>query len=461
MIEPMQKTAGVFIKKALVIGGGIAGIQAALDIADAGYRVVLVERTPSIGGHMIQYAEVFPTLDCPQCIMTPKMVEVSQHPNITLLTFAEVKNIKGIAGDFKVEIMQKTRRVDHHKCTGCGVCWQKCPEKSPSEYDAGISQRTAIYVPFPQAVPAKPVIDAEHCRYIHYQEFMANKAEGKKPPECRICERICPVDAIDWEQQDLIITEEVGAIVIATGFDLMPLNLIPEYAADPDVINGIQFERLLSPGGPTAGVVKRPSDGKIPQEVVFISCCGSRDPEHGLAYCSRVCCMYLAKQAMLYKHAVPEGQAYVFYIDTRSTGKGYEEFLQRGISEGTLYLRGKVSKIYRDGDRLKVIGVDTLSGHKVEIASDLVVLAMAIMPASGNGKLFARLGIDIDHDGFVTENHYKFNPLETSVNGIFVAGMAQGPKDIPDAVTQGSGAAGKILALFAQANTPQTVPTVV
>jgi len=453
----VEKSA--FTQKALVIGGGIAGIQAALDIADTGYRVLLVERTPSIGGHMLQYAEVFPTLDCPQCIMTPKMVEVSQHPNITLLTYAEVKSIHGSTGHFRVEILQKSRKVDHTKCTGCGACWQKCPGRTASEYNAGVTERTAIYIPFPQAVPAKPVIDLQHCRYIHYREFIESKQDGKKPPECRICERVCPVGAIDWDQTDTIITEEVAAIVVATGFDLMEIGNITEYAIDPDVVNGIQFERLLSPGGPTAGVVKRPSDGKIPQEVVFISCCGSRDPEHGVPYCSRVCCMYLAKQAVLYKHAVPDGQVYIFYIDIRSTGKGYEQFIQRGIGEGTIYLRGKVSRVYREGEKIKVVGADTLSGQRVEIAADMVVLAMAVLPAQGNGTLFSRLGIATDTHGFVQGNHHKFAPLETSVPGIFVAGMAQGPKDIPDAVAQGSAAAGKVLALMAR-NEPSLQPSV-
>jgi heterodisulfide reductase subunit A len=438
------------IKRALVIGGGIAGIQAALDIADAGYEVILVERSPSIGGHMVQYAEVFPTLDCPQCIMTPKMVEVAQHPNIKLITYAEVQKLSGSAGDFTVEILQKARKVDTKKCTGCGTCWQKCPEKVTSEFDAGVSNRTAIYIPFPQAVPAKPVIDVKHCRYTKYKEFMAGSREGKKPPECRICEKLCPVGAVDWEQKDEIITEKVGAIVIATGFDLMPQSNIPEYDQDADVLNSIQFERLLAPSGPTAGVVTRPSDGKTPKEVVFVSCCGSRDPEHGVPYCSRVCCMYLAKQALLYKHAVPDGQAYIFYIDIRSTGKGYEEFIQRVVDEGALYLRGKVSKIFREGEKIRVFGADTLSGKRVEIAADMVVLAMAVIPSEGTKTLLSKLGVSSDDTGFVLESHAKFRPLETGVEGIFVAGMAEGPKDIPDSVAQGGGAASKVLSLFAR-----------
>jgi heterodisulfide reductase subunit A len=444
------------VKKALVIGGGVAGIQAALDIADGGYQVVLVEKTPSIGGHMAQYAEVFPTLDCPQCILTPKMVDVGQHPNIRLMTYAEVQRVSGEVGNFQVEILQKARKVDHTKCTGCGTCWQKCPEEVPSEYDAGVADRAAIYIPFAQAVPAKAVIDTEHCRYIKYLEFMEGEKEGKKPPQCRICERLCPAGAIDWEQEDEIITERVGAIVVATGFDLMPIQRLPEYAEDPDVIDGIQFERMLSPGGPTAGVVYRPSDKKTPKEVVFVSCAGSRDPEHGVPHCSRVCCMYLAKQAMLYKHAVPDGQAHIFYIDTRTTGKGYEEFLQRTMAEGTVYLRGKVSRVYRDGDKLKVMGVDTLSGKQVEVSADLVVLGMAMLPSVGAQELADRLGINANEQGFFTENHIKIDPLESTRPGIYLAGAAQGPKDIPDSVAQGSGAASKVLGLFARSEmTPE------
>jgi heterodisulfide reductase subunit A len=445
-----KATSVPVVKRALVIGGGVAGIQAALDIADGGYEVVLVEKNPSIGGHMLQYSEVFPTLDCPQCIMTPKMVDVAQHPKITLLTYAEVERVTGTAGNFEVEILQKARKVDHSKCTGCGTCWQKCPEKVSSEFDAGVADRTAIYVPFAQAVPGKPVIDTENCRYIKYLQFLEGGGEGKKPPQCRICEKLCPTGAIDWEQQPEIITGRVGGIVVATGFELMPVKDLQEYAEDPDIINGIQFERILCPGGPTNGVVVRPSDGKTPKEVVFVSCAGSRDPEHGVPYCSRVCCMYLVKQAMLYKHAVPDGQAHIFYIDIRTTGKGYEEFVQRAVNEGALYLRGKVSKIFRDGDKLSVWGVDTLSGHRLEVSCDLVVLGMAMLPNPGVKDVARKLGILIDEYGFIAEHHPKLSPLETSVPGIFVAGTAQGPKDIPDSVAQASGAAGKVLSLLSR-----------
>jgi len=446
--EPMTTGNAPVTKRALVIGGGIAGIQAALDTADAGIEVVLVEKSPSIGGHMAQYAEVFPTLDCPQCILTPKMVEVAQHPNIRLITCAEVQNVSGEIGNFRVDILQKAKKVNHDICTGCGICWQKCPEKVPSEYEAGVAERTAIYIPFPQAVPSKAVIDTDHCRYIKYWQFIEENKEGKKPPQCRICEKLCPAGAIDWEQQDEIVTVEAGAIIVATGFELMPARQISEYAEDPDIIDGIQFERILSPGGPSAGKVFRPSDRKTPKEVVFISCVGSRDPEHGVSYCSRVCCMYLAKQALLYTEAVPDSQAYVFYIDTRTTGKRYEEFMQRVVDEGVLYLRGKVSRVYRDGEKLVVQGADTLSGKQVEISCDLVVLGMAIVPSEGIFDLAGKLGIDVNVYGFITENHAKMNPLETSRPGIFMAGVAQGPKDIPDTVAQGGGAAAKAIALL-------------
>jgi len=427
-------------RKALIIGGGVAGIQAALDIADAGYEVILVEKTPSIGGHMLQYSEVFPTLDCPQCIMTPKMVEAGQHASIRLLTYSEVKSVSGKAGNFTVRIKRKAAYVDWDKCNGCGMCQLKCATTAPSEFERWLpfGQRKAIYIPFGQAVPNKPVIDRDACRYF---------TKGK----CQLCQLVCPVKAIDFEQQDTFIEVKVGAIIVATGFELYARENISEIADDPDVLDGIQFERILCPSGPTDGEVVRPSDGKVPKEVAFLSCIGSRDPEHGVPYCSRVCCMYLAKQAMLYKHAVPDGQAYIFYMDVRSTGKGYEEFIQRAVEEdGVLYLRGRVSKVFRDGDKLRVWGADTLTGKRVELSCDLVVLGMAMVPDPAGKELMRILGIDTDVYGFIAEAHPKLRPLETSVPGIYVAGTAQGPKDIPDSVAQGSGAASKVLTLFSQ-----------
>jgi heterodisulfide reductase subunit A len=877
----------------------VSGIQAALDIADAGYEVVLVERTPSIGGHMLQYAEVFPTLDCPQCIMTPKMVEAGQHPNIRLLTYSEVESVFGEAGHFTVRIRRKAPYVEWDKCTACGDCATACPVAVYSEYERGMAAQKAIYKPFGQAVPAvftvekrgvspcriacpagvnaqgyialiaqgkfqealevvrrtipfagvmgrvcthpcetdcerktvdesmairtlkrfvadyelktgrekatpvertreekvavvgsgpaglacaydlvrkgypvtvfeampmaggllrygipeyrlpQDVLDNEidyirelgvelvtasrvedpnallaggyravflgtgagmsqkmglpgedNAGVIHALDFLAQvnagekvglgrrvavigggnaavdaaraakrlgteevtivyrrsreempavagevdeaekegvrlhilaaparvlgqkgevtgieclrmepgepDASGRRRPvpvkgseftmdvdnviiaigqvvdrtvlpeelaytdggtlyvdpatretslagifaggdvvsgpadvigaiaagkeaaesidrylngadlrqgrpeqpekagevskegvspkaraampmldlkgrtnsfaevelgldedvaleeagrclncagccECLACEAACERKAINHQMVDRYEEIDAGAIVVATGFELMPTKAIAEFEPDPDILDGIQFERLLSPGGPLAGVVLRPSDAKTPKEVAFISCVGSRDPEHGVPYCSRVCCMYLAKQAMLYKHAVPEGQAYIFYMDTRSTGKGYEEFIQRAVEEdGVLYLRGRVSRIFRDGPKLKVWGADTLTGKRIELSCDLVVLGMAMIPNPASREILRILGLATDTHGFVTEAHPKLRPLETAVPGIYIAGTVQGPRDIPDSVAQGSGAASKVLALFSR-----------
>ena len=424
----------------MVIGGGIAGISAAIDLGNGGYEVVLVEKLPSIGGRMLQLSETFPTLDCAQCTLTPKTVETGQHPRIKLLTYSEVEEVDGKAGDFRVKIRRKAAYVDWEKCTGCGLCQQKCPSKNPSEFDRGMGLEKAIYTLSPQAVPNKPVINPAHCRYFK---------EGK----CRVCEKICPVKAIDYEQKDRFVEERVGALVAAVGFELIPLARFGEYGYGtiPDVIDGLAFERLNSASGPTTGEIRRPSDGKIPREVVFVQCTGSRDPERYMPYCSRVCCMYTAKHARLYKHKVHDGQAYVFYMDIRSTGKGYEEFIQQGMEEeGTLYLRGRVSRIFRDGEKVVVWGADTLTGKKVEISADMVVLATAIVPQADTIGLAGKLGIRADAHGFLTEAERKLRPVETDVEGIYIAGCAQGPKDIADAVAHANAAASKVQALFAK-----------
>jgi heterodisulfide reductase subunit A len=429
-----------FIKRAMVIGGGIAGISASIDLGNAGYEVVLVEKLPSIGGRMLQLSETFPTLDCAQCTLTPKTVETGQHPRIKLLTYSEVDGIEGKAGDFLVRVRRKAGYVDWEKCNGCGLCQQKCPSKNLSEFDRGMGLGKAIYTLSPQAVPNKPVINVSTCRYFK---------EGK----CRVCEKICPVKAIDYDQKERFVEERVGAIIAAVGFDLIPQTKFGEYGYGeiPDVIDGLAFERLNSASGPTTGEIKRPSDGKIPKEVVFIQCTGSRDPERYMPYCSRVCCMYTAKHARLYKHKVHDGQAYIFYMDIRSTGKGYEEFIQQSMEEeGILYLRGRVSRIFRDGEKVVVWGADTLTGKKIEIAADMVVLATAIIPQNDAKVLAGRLGIPADDYGFLTEAERKLRPVETPIEGIYLAGCAQGPKDIADAVAHANAAASKVQGLFAK-----------
>ena len=438
-------------KRALVIGGGIAGIQAALDIANSGYEVVLVEREPSIGGRMAQLDKTFPTLDCSACILAPKMVDVGQHPNITLLTYAEVQKVTGYVGNFEVEILQKAKKVDHKTCTGCGTCWQKCPEKVPSEFEVGMGERTAIYIPFAQAVPPKPVIDVDNCRYTKYLRFVEEGKEGKKPPQCRICERLCPTGAIDWEQQDQVITERVGAIVVAIGYQTFDPSAYGEYGGGryPDVVTGLELERLMCASGPTEGEVVRPSDGAHPKTVVFASCVGSRDDRMGRSYCSKVCCMYMAKHAIMLKEHDPEVQCYIFYIDIRAGGKDFEEFARRAQEEaGAIYLRGRISKIYEDGNKLIVCGEDSLMGRPVEIAADLVVLATGMVPSDGAAELARTLNISYDSNNFLIEAHVKLRPVETQTDGIFLAGACIGPRDIPESVAQGSAAAAKLATLF-------------
>jgi heterodisulfide reductase subunit A len=447
---------------ALVIGAGIAGIQASLDIANSGYRVVLVEREPSIGGHMAQLSETFPTLDCSQCILTPRTVEVGRHENIDLWTYSEVESICAAEGssDFAVRVRRKASYVDRQKCTGCGVCQEKCPFKVPSLFERGMGPRKVIYTLSPQAVPNKPVIDASQCRYLQSKwDIAAGRApavdkQGRPAvPKCGACAKFCPTGAIDWEQQDTLVELQVGAIVVATGYDLFPLTRLPEYGGGllPDVIDGLAFERLLAASGPTAGKVRRPSDGAEPRHVVFIQCCGSRDPQRGVPHCSKICCMYTAKQAILYRHRVHEGSATVFYIDVRAGGKGYEEFVTRAQEEdGVVYLRGKVSKVYQEDGRLVIKGVDTLSQKVVDLKADMVVLATASIPRSDSANVRDVLGLESDETGFLQARDDEVAPVESAVPGVYLAGAVLGPKDIPETVAQASGAAAKVLARFRQ-----------
>ena len=429
-------------KTALVIGGGIAGIQASLDIANTGHKVILIERDPSIGGHMSQLSETFPTLDCSQCILTPRMVEVAQHPNITLYTYAELESLEGFIGNFKAKIRRKSKSIDEKLCTGCGQCTTKCPvKKIPSEFNEGLGKRTAIYVPFPQAVPNKPVIDRENCTYY---------IKGK----CKVCEIVCPTGAIRFDQEDQIMEVEVGAIVVATGFTVKQPDFFPEYgyAKYAEVITGLQFERLASASGPTLGEIRRPSDGKIPEKIVFLACAGSRDPAKGIPYCSKICCMYIAKHAMLYQHKVHGGKSYVFYMDIRAGGKQYEEFVRRAIEDdGVNYIRGRVSKIYEKNGKLIVSGADTLlNAMPVEIEADMVVLATAGVANEGAEELAQKMHISYDPYKFFAEAHPKLKPVETNTAGIFLAGACQAPRDIPESVAMASGAAVKVAGLFSQ-----------
>ena len=424
------------IKKALIIGGGISGIQAALDIANSGYEVILVEKEASLGGHMAQLSETFPTLDCSQCILTPQMVEVAQHPRITLHTNTTINDISGYVGKFTVTLQKSPRYVLEEVCDGCGDCAEVCPIEVPNPWEQNLTTKKAISIPYPQAVPFTYQIDLNHCI------------------ECFKCIDICGKrQAINFSQSETCITEEVGAIIFATGYDLYPLTNDQEYSYGEhmDVIDGLTFERILSASGPTQGDVKRPSDNTIPKEVVFIQCVRSRNPEKGVPYCSKICCMYTAKHAMLYKHRVPDGQAYIFYMYIRAGGKGYEEFIQTVIEEyNVLYLRGRVSRVFKDGTKLIVWGEDTLTSRKIEIAADLVVLATAITPSQDIQQLATRIRLNTDTHGFLKEAHPKLRPVESLTAGYFLAGCAQAPRDIAETIAQASGAASKVISLFSR-----------
>ncbi len=437
--EPLTPASVDVNRRCLVIGAGITGIQSALDIADAGFDVTLVEKSPTIGGHMAQLSSTFPTLDCSQCILSPKMSQIGHHDKIELITNAEVTNISGFVGNFNVDIKKYPRYVDPDKCTLCDDCVDVCPVVVPNEFEGGLSPRKAIYLPFPQAVPSVYTLDPENCLGIH-------------PLICSKCRDICGPEAIDYDMVTEVINKDYGAIIIASGFDLYDISKIQEYefGTDVDVIDGIQFERLLSSSGPTGGDVLRPSDHKKPETVVFVQCVGSRDPEHHMAYCSKICCTYTGKHALLLKDQAPDTEVYIFYIDIRAAGRGYEEFIQRAQEKGVIYIRGKPSKIFREGDKTIVWAANTLTGERLEVEADMVVLAPAMIPSFDTKVISSITKCSLDEYGFFKEAHMKLRPVESLVSGLLVAGTALSPKDIPESVAQGSAAAVKALALLSQ-----------
>jgi heterodisulfide reductase subunit A len=432
LLEPLVPMKFTVTPAVLVVGGGIAGIQASLDLAEKGFRVYLVEKTSSIGGHMAQLDKTFPTLDCSACILTPKMVDVVQHPNITLLTYSEIKSITGFIGNFKVNVVRKARYINEALCTGCGTCAEKCPVKGvPNEFDLGLGERKAAYVPFPQAVPLIYTIDEQSC--LHFTKGI-----------CGVCAKFCPVNAVDFDQKDREIEFEVGTIIIATGFDLFDSNLKPEYGYSnyKDVITNLEFERLVNAAGPTSGKLLRPSDGKEPEKIAFIQCIGSRDVLTN-PWCSRICCMASIKHAHQIKEKKPNAQVSIFYIDLRAFGKGYEEFFWRTQEEGVNFIRGKVAEIFQktESDKLTVIFEDTLMSQVKEMEFDMVVLAAGLVQRGEAEHIQKILKLSFSPDKFFLEAHPKLRPVETHIAGVYLCGCAQGPKDIPDTVAQASAAA--------------------
>jgi len=440
---PLTAGESPVVKRALVIGGGIAGIQTALDIADAGFEVDIVEKKPTIGGKMSQIDKTFPTLDCAACILTPKMVDVAQNEKIRIFSFSEVDAVKGFVGNFNVSIRRKARFVDETKCTGCGLCTEKCPQKKvPNEFNLGLDQRRAIYIPFAQAVPKVATIDPDYCTML-------------KTGKCGVCSKVCTVGAIDYKQKDTIVEEQYGAIVVATGFDPIELTKYDEfaYSQSPDVITSLEFERITNAAGPTGGVLLRPSDGEHPHKIVFVQCVGSREDGGGCGktYCSKICCMYTAKHAMLTREKYPDTEVYVFYIDVRTPGKNFDEFYRRAVEEyGVHYIKGMVGKVSPENGKLMVRASDLLENKQMVIDADLVVLAAAIEPDKSARPLATMLTASMDTNDFFTEAHPKLRPVESPTAGIFLSGCCQGPKDIPETVAQASACAAKVIGLLAK-----------
>ena len=440
-LEPMPVTVN---PHTLVVGGGIAGIQAALELADAGYPVYLVEREPSIGGHMAQYDKTFPTLDCAACILTPKMSEVGQHENITLLTYSELEDVSGSIGNFRARIRRKARYVREDKCTGCGLCIEKCPRKVVDDaFEAGMGYRKAIYTPFPQAVPKIPVIDTHSCIWFERQR-------------CRACEKLCPTGAIDFEQQDEILEVDVGNIILATGWDLFDCRRIPQYGYGKlaNVFTSLEFERMCNASGPTGGRIVLRDGVTEPESVCIVHCVGSRDQRYN-TYCSGICCMLSLKLGHLVLEKT-DAKVHACYIDMRPNKKDYEEFYQRLLDEGMLFVRGKVAEITdmartpNEEGKLIVQVEDTLLGKQRRIPVDMVVLMGAIEPRRDARETGLKVGISCSMAGWFIERHAKLDPVATMTEGIFIAGACHGPKDIPDSVSQGAAAAARVQGMISK-----------
>lgn len=437
LLEPLITSKIKVVPNALVIGGGIAGIQTALDLAEEGHKVYLVEKSPSIGGRMAQLDKTFPTLDCSGCILTPKMMEVANHPNIELLSYSEVVSVDGSIGNYNVKVKKKARYIDIDKCTGCGDCIVACRLKGriPSEFDEGIGKRSAVYIPFPQAIPLKCTIDAKNC-------LMLTKGKCGTEP---LCVKACQAGAINFKQKDKEIQLNVGAIVVATGYDLLDPNSMYEYGYNryKDVITSLQMERLINSSGPTAGEILRPSNSEKPKSITYILCVGSRD-ETKCTWCCRIGCMSALKHVYLLKEKLGEDvEINICYTDIRSFGKGYEEFYRtiRGIK--TNFFRGRPSEVKKSGNQLSIEIFDTTTNKLFEIKTDLVVLVPALVPRVDAADFARLIHISQSADGFYLEAHPKLRPIDTFTGGIFITGCCQGPKDIQDSVAQASGAAAR------------------
>jgi len=469
-LEKVEEREVDVVPEVLVIGGGIAGMYAALNIADAGFKVHMVEKTPSIGGHMAQLDKTFPTLDCSACILTPRMVDVGGHPNINLISYSEVIGVEGSVGNFKVKVKKNPRYVEEAICNGCMMCEDACRvKKVPNEFDIGLMKRSAIYRPFPFAIPAIYTIDAESCLMLKKgkcgkatlestREARKKKEKGEEVSknEAPPCVLICGPNCIDHDMKEEIVELNVGAIIVATGWDIIEPELTPEYkyGVYPNVIHGLEFERYSSASGPTSGKILVAGMPE-PKDAVFISCVGSRNKQTGYEYCSRVCCMYLAKHAHLLKEKVPTCNITVLYQDVRAFGKGFEEFYSHVKEEGNNYRRGLAAEIYKKpgSDRVIVRAEDTMLGEPIEIEADLVVLGVGLKPSAGTAELLKLLGVAETADHFAKEAHLKLRPIDTDVEGVFITGCVQAPKDIPDSVAQGKAAAAAALALIASGKT--------